>query len=173
MSGKMVINLILLIVVLPSCERKDSNYCHQMGRDSGLLPMQTIGDISNDSIDFWLTVTDTVLYFEPIMYQIDDYETFKRLVNCNIDEVDFNFKEYTLLIGYFFDHSGPLRIIEQEVRLICEYNDQRVYYDVIAQNENVVGGLFLIQHNAIIPKLPEGLKASKIVVVDDLNHNSN
>lgn len=144
-----------------------------MGRDSGNLPFQTIGEISNDSIDFWLTVTDTVLYFEPILYQIDDHETYNSLVNCNYDEIDFNFKEYTLLIGYFFDHSGPLRIIEQEVRLICEYHEQRIYYDVIAQNENVKGGLFLIQHNAIIPKLPKGLKARNIVGVEDLNLNSN
>lgn len=171
MSRNQIIYLLLLIIFLPSCERNDNNFCHQMGRDSGTLPMQTIEEISNDSIDFWLTVSDTVLYYEPIFYQIDDHETFKKLVNCNYDQVDLNFKEYTLLIGYFFDNSGPLRIIKQKVRLICEYHDQRVYYDVIVQNENVEGGLFLIQHHAIIPKLPEGLKARNIVRVGHLNLN--
>lgn len=163
MNQNLFIDVFLLVLLLSSFERQDDNYCHQMGRDSGPLPMQTIEEISNESIDFRLIVSDTVLYYEPIFYQIDDHETFKRLVNCNYHEIDFNFKEYTLLIGYFFDNSGPLRIIKQKVKLICEYHDQRVYYDVIVQNENVEGGLFLIQHHAIVPKLPEGLKARNIV----------
>ena len=166
MFERMIINIILILLLLPSCEREDSNFCHQMGRESGNLPMKTIGEISNDSIDFWLTVTDTVLYYEPIFYQIDDHETFERLVNCNSDEVDFNFQEYTLLIGYFFVKSGPLRIIRQEVRLYCEYHDQRVYYDIIVQSENLEGELCLFHHNAIIPKLPEGFKVKNIVSVE-------
>ncbi len=99
MSARIVINLILLVLLLPSCERKDSNFCHQMGRDSGDLPFQTIGEISNDSIDFWLTITDTVLYHEPVFFQIDNQNDFNNLVKSNREDVEFNFQEYTLLIG--------------------------------------------------------------------------
>ena len=101
MNRNLTILLLLFALLFASCERQDSNYCHQMGRDSGYLPIQTVSEISNDSIDLWLTIIDTVLYYESIFYRIDDQVTFDYLVNCNCDDIKINFQEYTLLIGYF------------------------------------------------------------------------
>ncbi|MGC9341163.1 MAG: hypothetical protein ACP5E3_00530, partial [Bacteroidales bacterium] len=76
-----------------------------MGRESGPIPIITINEISEDSINIWLDVKDTVLWFEPVFYQIDNSETFNQLVRSNKENLEFNFEDYTLLIGYFFDIS--------------------------------------------------------------------
>lgn len=173
MPRNLIIQLLLLALLLSSCERKDSNFCHQMGRDSGYLPIQTIGEISNDSIDFWLNVTDTVLYYESVFYQIDDQETFNKLVNCNRDDIEINFQENTLLIGYFFSRYGPVRITEQRVNLNCGYFRQNLIHRVFVVYEKPDKILTLIQYNAIIPKLPDGFRASHHADKPKLNTDPN
>ena len=99
----LIIQPLILTLLLASCERTDSNFCHQMGRESGYLSFQTIEELSSDSIHLWLTVSDTVLWFEPIFYRIDDQETFNNLVNCNCESVNINFQDYTLLRDIFLN----------------------------------------------------------------------
>ncbi len=140
-----------------------------MGRDSGYLPIQTIGEISNDSIDFWLTVTDTVSFYESVFYRIDDQETFNKLVNFNYDDVNFNFQEYTLLMGYFLKFTGPSRISEQSVRLQCGYYDQSAFYEVIVEIVKDEASFTVIQYNAIVPKLPEGIRIGNSVYINELD----
>ena len=160
MSARIVINLILLVLLFPSCERKDNNFCHQMGRDSGYLPVQTVSEISNDSIDIWLTVTDTVLYYESVFYQIDDQVTFDKLVNCNFDDIKINFQEYTLLIGYFHIGCSQFKIIEQRVNLNCGYFKQNCNHRVFVEYEDSYTNFIPIHYHVLVPKLPEGLRVS-------------
>ena len=173
MSGRMVINLILLVLLLPSCERKDNNFCHQMGRDSGDLPFQTIGEISNDSIDLWLTITDTVLYYEPIFYRIDNQDDFNNLVKSNLDEVEFNFLDYTLLMGYFFKSVKPDITIDQSVHLNCGWTKQVIGYEVIVNAQKVYDNFIPIQYHAIVQKLPEGIRIGNRVYINELDTVSN
>jgi hypothetical protein len=73
-----------------------------MGRWSGYLPIQQIGEkLPKDTIDCWLKVTDTVRWVNPVFYQIDDQQNFEELVECNCEIPEFNFRDYTLLMGYF------------------------------------------------------------------------
>jgi hypothetical protein len=136
MNYNLVIDVFLLVLLLLSCERQDDNYCHQMGRDSGYLRSQIVSEISNDSIDIWLTVTDTVLYFESVFYRIDDQVTFDKLVNCNRDDIKINFQEYTLLIGYFHLGCSKYKITEQRVNLNCGYFKQNCIHRVFVEYED-------------------------------------
>lgn len=173
MSGRIVINFILLVILLPSCERKDNNFCHQMGRDSGDLPFHTIGEISNDSIDLWLTITDTVLDYEPIFVRIDNQDDFNNLVNSNLDDVHFNFHDYTLLIGYFFKSVKPNITTEQRVRLNCGWTKQVIMYEVIVNAQKVYDNFMPIHFHAIAQKLPEGIRISNSVYVNEVDPVSN
>jgi hypothetical protein len=160
MFERMIINFILILLLLPSCERKDNNFCHQMGRDSGYLPIQTIGEISNDSIDIWLKVTDTVMYYESVFYRIDDQETFDKLVESNFDDIKINFQEYTILIGYFHIGCSQYKIMEQRVNLNCGYFKQNCIHRLFVEYEDSYTNLIPIQYHVFVPKLPEGLRVS-------------
>jgi hypothetical protein len=103
MHMRLIVFIIFFCLVATSCEREIGNYCHEMGRWSGNIPIQQIGEkLTNDTVDCWLVVIDTSPYWEPTFYQIDDQQTFEDLVNCNCEIPNFNFKDYTLLIGYYF-----------------------------------------------------------------------
>ena len=161
MYRRMIINLVLLVLLLPSCERKENNFCHQMGRDSGYLPIQTIGEISNDSIDIWLKVTDTVMYYESVFYRIDDQETFDKLVESNFDDIKINFQEYTILIGYFHIGCSQYKITEQRVNLNCGYFKQNCIHRLFVEYEDSYINLIPIHYHVFVPKLPEGLRVSQ------------
>jgi hypothetical protein len=161
MNQNLVIDIFLLVLLLSSCERQDDNYCHQMGRDSGYLPIQTISEISHDSVDIWLTVDDTVFYWgKSVFLQIDEQETFDKLVNCNRDDVEINFKNYTLLIGYFHISYTKYEISEHRVYLNCGYFDQSCVHRVFVNYDTSEVSLTPVHYNAFIPKLPDGLRVS-------------
>ena len=162
MQIRMPILLILTLIIINSCERDIGNFCYQMGRESGYLPIQQIGEkLVKDTVDCWLKVTDSSsLWFRPSFYQIDDQQTFEKLVNCNCATPEFNFRDYTLLMGYFFTPNYKATITKQDVKIDCYQFEQhlsyRVYVDIVSSDTV----RFLVQYHAVIPKLPEGFKPS-------------
>lgn len=143
----------------------DVNYCKDMDRPDGPLPFNTFAELSNDSIDCFLIVTEEADYIDPIFYVIQDQEAFDTLVRCNCYDFEFNFNDYSLIIGYFYSGVGPAEFAKQEVSLDCSISKQYLYYHVFInlldydQSESR-----LIQYNAIVPKLPEGLTVRNEVV---------
>jgi len=167
MSLNLIIQLFIIALLLSSCEHEDSNFCHQMGRDTGDLPFQTIREISNDSIDIWLTITDTVLIYEPVFFRIDNQDDFNNLVNSNRENVEFNFLEYTLLMGYFFQSVGPNITTEQTVHLNCGWTKQVIGYEVIVNTHKEYTSFIPIHYHAIVHKLPEGIRIRNRVYVNE------
>jgi hypothetical protein len=165
----LIILLFPFALLLTSCERTDSNFCHQMGRESGNLYLQSMGEMSDDSVKIWLSPADTVLYFEPVFYRIDDQETFDKLVNCNYDALQINFQDYTLLMGYFFEYSGQARITKQSFYLNCGYYKQNAHYQVNFDVYKVEANFKPIQYNAIVEKIPEGLRIGNSVHVNEID----
>jgi len=164
-----VILLLFALHVIPSCGDEGVNYCVEMDRQEGPVPFESFAEITNDSVDCWLQVHDTLLYFEPLLYRIDDQITFDSLVLCNCDEVNINFEEYTLLIGYFFIHNGPGTIKEKKVHLTCGFEEQLLGYRIIVEiPEELPGFLMPIQHNVFVPKLPDGIPIVHNVVIRKL-----
>jgi hypothetical protein len=173
MLRKVAILNFIFVLLFPSCEREDSNFCHQMGRDSGDLPVQSIGEISNDSINLWLTITDTVFHYNPIFYRIDNQDDFNDLVKSNLDDVEFNFHDYTLLMGYFFKSVKPDFTIDQSVHLHCGWTKQSIGYEVIVNAQKVYDNFIPIQYHVIVQKLPEGIGIGNRVYINELDTVSN
>ncbi|MDX2415061.1 MAG: hypothetical protein QNK33_07710 [Bacteroidales bacterium] len=160
----LVFQVLISIVLLHSCERESIDYCEEMGRQEGPIPYESLSEIVKDSIDCWLSVKDTVLYYEPILYRIDDQETFDSLVLCDSNYVEINFANYTLLIGHFFVHHGPGTIREKRVELYCDTEDQGLLYRILIDiPEKIPDTGTLIQHHIFIPKLPHGLNVSHTI----------
>jgi len=154
------IAIIFFSLVLCSCERDNGNFCQQLDYDSsGYLPFSTIDTFSNDSLNIWLDITDTVLWYkyEKIFHVIKDQQTFENLVRSNRERIDFNFEDFTLLIGYVFVNSGPAEITEQRVSVRCNTYEQSVGYKVIIESEHLEHGLEAIQFHAIITKVPDDI----------------
>lgn len=166
------IPLLSALLILPSCGEEWINYCVKMDRQEGPVPFKSITEVSNDSIEIWLQVSDTALYFEPILYRIDNQTEFDSLVQCNCDELLINFEDYTLLIGYFFIHHGPGEISQKDVNLNCGFEEQSLSYRIIVEiSEQIPETLMPIQHNVFVPKLPEGIPIYHFVDLDKLyNH---
>ena len=148
-----------------SCEREIGNYCRDMGRWSGYLPIQQIGEkLPMDTVDCWLKITDTVGLGSPIFYQIDDQQSFNQLVECNCDITNFNFQDYTLLMGYYFTIFSSSRVIKQEVKLHCEHFEQWLNYWVYVKFDTSEINPYFVQYHAVIPKLPEGLSINHRII---------
>ncbi len=161
--------ILTAFLILPTCREEWINYCVEMDRQEGPVPYKSIAEISNDSIDIWLQVMDTALYFEPILYRIDDQIDFDSLVQCNCDDVMINFEDYTLLIGYFFIHHGPGKIAQKDVNLYCGFEEQSLSYRIIVEiPEQIPETLMPIQHNVFVTKLPEGIPIYHFVDLDKL-----
>ena len=167
MQRFLTITIVLIILLIQACERIDSNLCHQMGRESQRLTVNTIGEISNDSIEIWLDATDTVLFYEPVFLRIDDQATFDNLVNCNYDDIQLNFKDYTLLIGYFFDSYDKSEVIEHRFSLHCGYRDQSAGYLVIFEITMENADFKPIHFNALVEKMHEDLPIGVTVSVTE------
>ena len=166
--------LFCFSIILCSCERDNGNFCQQLGYDSsGYLPYSTIESFGDDSLIIWLEVTDTVLWYknEKIFHVIQDQKTFDQIVKSNREQLDLNFKDYTLLIGYVFATSGPVELAEQRVSVWCNAFDQSVSYQVIIVSEHIEHYRKVIQFHAIITKVPDHIPISCIVDVDEKNHN--
>jgi hypothetical protein len=160
------ITSLVFLLLFPSCEEIEVNYCTEMDRSEGPLPFKTFAELSNDSIDCVLNVTEEASYIDPIFYVIRDQAAFDTLVQCNCYDFEFNFKDYSLLIGYFYYSAfGSAEFAKQEVTLNCSIVDQFLMYHVTVdvfdydQSKST-----LIQYNAIVPKLPEGLRIGNEVV---------
>ena len=110
-------------------------------------------------------MTEEADYIDTIFYAIQDQEAFDTLVECNCYDFEFNFNEYSLIIGYFYSGVGPAEFAKQEVSLDCSISKPYLYYHAFInlldydQSESR-----LIQYNAIVPKLPEGLTVRNEVV---------
>ena len=166
MSRFLTTPLLLVLLLFPSCEESEKNYCTEMDRSEGPLPIKTFAELSGDSIDCFLKVTEEASYIDPIFYVIRDQAALDTLVECNSYDFEFNFKDYSLLIGYFFYSAfGSAEYAKQEVTLNCSIVEQYLMYHVTVdifdydQSKST-----LIQYNAIIPKLPEGLRVANEVV---------
>jgi len=169
MNRLFIILLLATLLIIPSCGEEGINYCVEMDRQEGPIPFISIEEISNDSIEIWLQVVDTALYFEPILFRIDDQITFDTLVQSNCDQVMINFEDYTLLIGYFFIHQGPGEISQKDVKLHCGFEEQGLTYTIIVEIlEKIPNSLMPIQHNVFVPKLPDGIPIGHFVDLDRL-----
>lgn len=160
---KKILRLLLIIslTLFHSCEEEKElvNYCTDMGRSTGPVPFTTFSELSNDSINCYLSADEYATWFQPVFYVINDQQALDTLLECSSYDFNFNFKEYTLLIGYFYSGYGPAVISQQEVELECYHVKQYLRYEVtvdLLDNDGFQDTL--IQHNAIVPKLPEGLE---------------
>jgi hypothetical protein len=157
------------LLIIPSCGEEWINYCVEMDRQEGPVPYESIEEISNDSLEIWLQVIDTALYFEPVLYRIDDQIAFDTLVQCNCDDVMINFDDYTLLIGYFFIHQGPGEISQKYVKLFCGFEEQSLTYTIIVEIfEDIPNSLMPFQHHVFVPKLPDGIPIGHYIDLDRL-----
>lgn len=155
--------VILVCFVFHACmeERVIVNHCTDMDRKTGPVPFRTFAEVSDDSINCVLDVTEFANWHRPVLYVVNDYEALDTLLECSSNNFDFNFDEYTLLIGYFYTEAGPAALSKQEVKLDCETKNQLLYYSVtVDQMGNDGFQNILIQHNAIVPKLPDDLRVS-------------
>ena len=163
--GRILYIPFLVFLFFPSCEMINVNYCEDMDMSEGPLPFNTFAELTSDSIDCVLIVTEEASYIDPIFYVIQDQAAFDTLVECNCYSFDFNFSEYSLIIGYFYSGLGPAEFAKQEVSLDCSISEQYVMYHVyIDLFDNKQSESRLIQYNAIVPKLPEGLMVRNEVV---------
>jgi len=158
----------LFLILLPSCTENEANLCIEMERIEGPMPFRTFAEVSNDSIDCFLTVTDTVFHTHPVFHIINDQEALDTLLECNCYDYDFDFQNYTLLIGYFFTYYGPATLSKQELDLYCDLADQHLMYRVFVDEEDDPYQPTLIQHNAIVPKLPDELRVSHGIIRNKL-----
>lgn len=169
MNRLSIILQLSVFLIIPSCGEDWINYCVEMDRQEGPVPFKSISEISNDSIEIWLQELDTALYFEPILYRIDDQIAFDTLIQSNCDEIVINFDDYTLLIGYFFIHHGPGEISQKDVKLYCGFEEQGLNYEITVEiPERIPNTLLPIQHNAFVPKLPDGIPIGHYVYLDKL-----
>lgn len=132
-----------------------------MDRTTGPLSFTTFTEVSNDSIDCVLNAAEFVTWHHPVLHIVNDQQALDTLLECSSYNFNFNFEEYTLLIGYFYTAYGPAVLSKQEVKLDCEVRDQLLLYSVtvdLMDNDGFQN--VLIQHNAIVPKLPVELRVS-------------
>jgi hypothetical protein len=166
---------LFISLIMGSCERDNGNFCHQLGYDSsGYLPYSTIDSFGDDSLKIWLEVTDTVLWYknEKIFHVIQDQKTFDQIVKSNREKLDFNFDDFTLLIGYVFSTSGPVELSEQRVLVWCNSFDQTISYQVIIVSEHIQHYLKAIQFHSIITKVPDEIPITCMIDVQEENPNS-
>lgn len=153
--------VIICFILFHSCEKERElvNYCTDMGRSEGPVPFTTFAEVSNDSINCFLTPTEHAYWFRPVFHVINDQHALDTMLECSSYDFDFNFEEYTLLIGYFYSGYGPAALSKQEVKLNCGMLEQYLMYTVTIDLEDNDGFKdTLIQHNVIVPKLPEELE---------------
>lgn len=154
---------IIGLILFNSCEeeRKLINYCEDMGRTTGTVSFSTFEDISEDSIICKLRNIEYSDWNHPVLYIINDQDALDTLIQCSSYNFNFNFEEYTLLIGYFFTSYGPAILSNQEVELECRTLEQYLSYSVTV--DVVEDDRFrdtLIQHNAIVPKFPGEMRVN-------------
>jgi len=165
---------LCICLIMSSCERDNGNFCQQLGYDSsGYLPYSTIDSFGDDSLKIWLEITDTVLWYknEKVFHVIQDRKTFDQLVKSNREELDLNFNDFTLLIGYVFATSGPVELSDQRVSVWCNTFDQTVSYQVIIISEHIQHYRKAIQFHAFITKVPNEIPISCSVDVHEKNQN--
>lgn len=155
--------LILGLILFHSCEEEKElvNYCTDMGRTEGPLPFSTFAELSNDSINCYLNASEYADWNHPVLYIVNDQQALDTLLDCSSYNFNFNFEEYTLLIGYFYTAYGPGVFSKQEVELNCRIFDQYLSYSVTVDlmDDDSFQDV-LVQHNAIVPKLPSELRVS-------------
>jgi hypothetical protein len=140
-------------------EREMVDYCSDMGRSEGPVPFRTFSEVSDDSINCYLEPTEYTTWFHPKFHVINDQHTLDSLLVCSSYDFNFNFEEYTLIIGYFYTGYGPAELTELEVDLECGLLEQYLRYEVNVDIFDKDGYKdTLIQHNVIVPKLPDGLE---------------
>lgn len=165
------VNTVIFVSLLlfPSCVENDVDLCIEMGRTEGPIPFRTFAEVSKDSIECFLGITDTVLHIHPKLFIVNNQEAFDTLVECNSYDFDFNFNKYSLLIGYFFINDGPATLSKQETSLYCDLTEQHLMHRVFVDITEYDPYQFtLIQHNAIVPKLPDGLRVAHAVIRNKL-----
>ena len=158
--------VIICFILFHSCEKERElvNYCNDMGRSTGPVPFSTFAEVSNDSINCYLTPTENASWFQPVFHIISDQHALDTLFDCSSYDFNFNFEEYTLIIGYFYSGFGPAALSKQEVELNCSMLEQYLMYSVtIDLMDNDGFKNTLIQHNVIVPKLPEELEVRHAV----------
>jgi hypothetical protein len=163
--------LLMGLILFNSCEeeREIVNYCEDIGRKTGPVPFTTFEDISKDSINCYLCNIEFFDWNHPVLYIINDQQALDTLLDCSSYNFNFNFEEYTLLIGYFYTLYGPAALSNQEVKLDCEISGQLLMYSVTVDLMDDDGSQsVLIQHNAIVPKLPSDLRVSHWVIKNRL-----
>jgi hypothetical protein len=164
MQLKKTVLALLITLVITSCEREIGNLCYEMGRDPGLLPIQQIGEkLAKDTVDCWLKISDTSFFYKPTFYQIDDQKIFEELVECNCNIPEFNFRDYTLLMGYFYSFDGFCTVKTQRVSLFCFNFEQYILYTVYVETDRHDTIPSFVQYHAVIPKLPKGFKSTHTV----------
>ena len=155
--------LLMGLILFNSCEEmpEQVDYCEEMGISAGTVPFTTFEDISKDSISCYLREIEYNNWYHPVLYIINDQQALDTLLDCSSYNFNFNFEEYTLLIGYFYTNYGPAELSNQEVTLECGFTKQYLNYsvtvDVLDNNELQED---LIQHNTIIPKIPGELRVN-------------
>jgi len=115
--------ILIISIIFVSYERYNGNLCKQFGyKSDGYISSSTISELIDDSIELWLSVTDTVMWYKngQVVHVVNDPVTFNKRVRTTNDDFEFNFKEYTLLIGYVFIHSGPAVFTEQRLGISDE-----------------------------------------------------
>ena len=155
--------LIIGLILFNSCEeeREIVDYCEDMGRTTGPVPFTTFEGISKDSINCYLSNIEYSNWYHPVLYIVNDQQALDTLLDCSSYNFNFNFEEYTLLIGYFYTGYGPAAFSKQEVELDCGISRQLLFYSVTVDvMDNDGFQKVLIQHNAIVPKLPGDLRVS-------------
>ena len=154
---------IIGLILFNSCEeeRELVNYCEAMGRTTGTLPFSTFESISVDSIRCYLRNIEYSDWNHPVLYIVNDQDALDTLLQCSSYDFNFNFEEYTLLIGYFFTSYGPATLSNQEVKIECRTLDQFLSYSVTVDVIDDDGFRdTLIQHNAIVPKFPGEMRVN-------------
>lgn len=137
------------------------NHCIDMDRSAGPVPFTTFREVSDDSIDCYLNAAEFTSWHHPVLHIVNDYQALDTLLDCSSYNFNFNFEEYTLLIGYFYTEYGPAALSKQEVKLNCEMHEQLLLYSVTVDLMDDDGFQnILIQHHAIVPKLPDELRVS-------------
>ena len=76
-------------------------------------------------------------------------------------------------MGYFFKSVRPNITIEQSVHLNCGWTKQAIGYEVIVNAQKEYENFIPIQYHAIVQKLPEGIRISNRVYINELDTVSN
>jgi hypothetical protein len=168
----LAILIILYSIVISYCERETENFwtCNSEGYKS--IPIQQIGEkLVKDTIDCWLKRYDTSFIYSA-NYRIDDQQLFERLVDCNCEVPRFNFRDYTLLMGYIYIGKGIGTVGKQTVTYYCSYFsyfEGHIMYQVVIDVEPIdTFNTTFVYYHAIIPKLPQDLEVQYAVFKNKL-----